>query len=51
MIARILDQEIATGLYAPLLRAMLPRHTETRLTQHYLGLLQALRQELNIKIT
>ena len=47
MIAHILDQEIATGLYTPLLRAMLPRHTETHMTQHYLCLLQALRQELS----
>ncbi len=47
MITRILDQEIAIGLYAPLLRAMLPRHTETHLTQQHLRLLQALRQELD----
>ncbi len=47
MIARILNQEIATGLYAPLLRAMLPRHTEAHLIQHYLRQLQALKQELN----
>jgi predicted nucleotidyltransferase len=47
MITRILDQEIVTGLYAPLLQAMLPRHTETRLIQHHLCLLQAFRQELN----